>query len=178
MLIGILIAVGLLAVLFTVAAFLPKTFLVSRSVAIAAPAKAGFELVNDLHRWPRWSPFENKDPKMERTYGELPAGAGATFSWSGNAVAGKGRVTIVESRPPDLIRIKLEMYKPFAATNAIEFTFVPQGGQTIATLTMTGTKNFAARIMCIFISMDRMVGGDFEAGLASLKKLAENPASP
>jgi hypothetical protein len=177
MLIAIPIALAILFIsLMTIAALQPADFRIARSVAIAAPPAAAFGPVNDLRRWEAWSPFEKHDPQMQRNYGEISTGAGATFSWSGNRRAGAGRVTILESRPSDLIRIKLEMFRPFAAINAVEFTFRPEGAQTVATWSMTGKNALMAKAVGLIMNMDKMVGGEFEQGLASLKKLAEAPA--
>ena len=174
MLLKILIPVAVIVLGFlVVVALQPADYRVTRTATIAAPAAAAFAQVNDFHNWQAWSPWEKIDPAMKRTYGGAPAGAGATYAWVGNKEVGEGRMTIMESRPSELIRIKLEFVKPFRATNIAEFTFEPRGDQTAVTWTMTGQKNFLTKGIHLFMNMDRMVGGSFEAGLAQMKALVE-----
>ena len=132
--------------------------------------------MNDLHKWGAWSPWAKLDPAMKETHEGAPAGTGAIYSWAGNSEVGEGRMMITESRPNELVRIKLEFLKPFAATNTTEFTFKPEGNQTAVTWDMTGEKNYISKAMCMFVSMDKMVGGDFEKGLVALKSVSENIA--
>jgi hypothetical protein len=113
---------------------------------------------------------------MKQAYEGAAAGTGAVYTWVGNKEVGEGRMTITESRPNDLIRIKLEFFKPFAATNTAEFTFKPEGNQTAVTWSMTGDNNFIAKAVHLFMNMDKMIGGQFEKGLASMKSLVEVPA--
>jgi hypothetical protein len=115
---------------------------------------------------------------MKQTYEGAPAGTGAVYTWAGNNQGGVGRMTITDSRPSDLIRIKLEFFKPFAATNQSEFTFRPEGDQTAVTWSMTGNNNFMAKAVHLFMNMDKMVGGQFEKGLAQMKSAAEATAKP
>ena len=164
---------ALVAVVLIVAAFQPSTFAVSRSTLISAPPSALFPEVNDLHRWTAWSPFEKLDPGMQRRFEGAPAGVGAVYAWAGNSQAGTGKMTITESRPGELIGIKLEFLKPMAAVSQTTFTFQPESGQTRVTWAMTGTNNYVAKIFCLFVNMDKVVGGQFEEGLANLKKVAE-----
>lgn len=171
----ILIAVaGIIVVFVGVVAFQPNDFRVSRSATIAAPASELFEHVNDFHQWGAWSPYEKLDPAMKRTYSGPKSGIGAAYGWdSEKQEAGAGRMTILESTPAELIRIKLEFLKPFAATNTAEFTFKPEGENTVVTWSMYGSKNFMFKAAGLFMNMDKMVGGDFEKGLANMKVLAE-----
>jgi Polyketide cyclase / dehydrase and lipid transport len=170
----ILIGLALLIVVFlVVAAFQPSDFRVARSISIAAPPAAIFPRVNDFHQWVAWSPWEKLDPEMKRTYEGPSAGSGASYGWVGNNKVGEGRATIVESRPNELIRIKLDFVKPFASTSLAEYTFRAEGNQTTVTWSMAGEKNFATKAICLIVSMDKMVGGDFEKGLADLKKVSE-----
>ena len=179
MLTKILIVVAVLVVaLVVVVATRPSAFRIVRSATITAPPPAAFELVNDLRAWRAWSPWEKRDPALQRTYEGAPAGQGAAYSWAGNNEVGEGRMTITESRPDELVRIRLEFFKPFAATNEAVFTFEPRGEQTLVTWSMTGHNGFMAKAFCMFVDMDRMVGGDFEKGLAELKRVAESPATP
>jgi len=173
------VLVGLLAivvVLVGVVAMQPSEFHVARATTIAAPAPVVFAQVNDFHKWEAWNPFGKLDPAAKQTYEGAPAGAGAIYAWSGNSQVGKGRMTMVESRPSDLIRIKLEFLKPMAGTSTAEFAFKPDGDRTAVTWSMSGTNNFLAKAMCLVVNMDRMIGGQFEKGLADLKAIAEAAA--
>src|SRR6266404_5700307 len=164
-----------LVVLVVVIALQPSHYRVERSATMNAPAGAVFAQVNDFHRWNAWSPWAKLDPAMKQKFEGAPAGTGAVYTWAGNKDVGEGRMTITESHPGDLIKIKLEFIKPFAATNATDFAFKPQGNQTTVTWTMSGDKNFIAKAFGIFMNMDKMVGGDFEKGLAQLKLIVEAP---
>src|SRR5205823_3997824 len=119
------------------------------------------------------SPWAKRDPAMRQTYEGATSGAGAVYSWAGNRNVGEGRMTLTESRPNESIRIRLEFLKPFASTADTEFTFKPEASGTLVTWCMTGKKNFASKAFCLFMNMDKMVGGDFEKGLAELKAAAE-----
>ena len=174
MLIKVLIAIAVILVLFAVIVTLqPSSFRVARSTSISAPATAVFAQVNDFHRWEAWNPWGKIDPAMQQSYQGAAAGTGAVYTWAGNHEVGVGRMTITDSRPSDLIRIKLEFFKPFAATNQSDFTFKPEGDQTVVTWSMTGTNNFMAKAVHLFMNMDKMVGGQFEKGLAQMKASAE-----
>ena len=165
----VVIVVGLVAVI----ALQPSRYRVSRSTTIAAPAPVVFAQVNDFHRWTAWSPWEKIDPAMKRTYEGPPAGVGTSYTWVGKGEVGEGRMTIVESRPSDLIQVKLEFVKPFAGTSVAEFTFKPEGDRTQVTWSMTGDKNFIAKAIHVVMSMDRMIGDQFDKGLAAMKTVAE-----
>ncbi len=170
----ILIVLAAIVVVFVVVvAMQPSDFRVARSATISAPAPAVFAQVNDFHKWEEWSPWAKLDPAAKSTFEGPPAGTGAIFRWAGNKEVGEGSMTITESRPSDLIRIKLEFLKPFAATNTAEFTFKPEGDQTAVTWSMSGQSNFIGKAFCLFMDMDKMVGGQFEKGLASMKSIAE-----
>jgi len=173
----VLIALAVIVVvLVVVVALQPSEFRVARSKTISAPPAVVFAQVNDFHKWEAWNPWGKIDPAMKHTYEGAPAGTGAVYSWTGNREVGEGRMRITESRPSDLIRIKLEFLKPFAATNTAEFTFKPEGSKTAVTWSMTGNKNFMAKAIHLFMNMDKMIGGQFEKGLAEMKSIAE--ASP
>ena len=148
-------------------------FRVTRSAAIAAPPEAVFSQVNDLHRWEAWSPWAKLDPTAKNSYEGPAAGVGAAFSWAGNNQVGEGRMTITESRPNDLIRMDLEFKKPIKASNITEFTFKPEGNLTVVTWTMSGKNNFISKAIGLFMDCDKMVGGQFEKGLAQIKSIAE-----
>jgi len=174
MLIKALIALAAVVIVFVaIVAMQPSDFRVARTALIAAPAPAVFAQVNDYRNWKAWSPYEKLDPAMKKTYEGAAAGTGAIYTWAGNSQAGEGRATITESRPSELIRIKLEFLKPFAATNTAEFTFKPEGERTAVTWSLTGTRNFMFKAVGLFMNMDKMVGSQFEEGLAQLKSVAE-----
>ena len=169
--IGVVVVIGVFAV---IVAMRPSDFRVERSAVVAAPAPVVFAQVNDLHNWDAWSPFAKLDPAAKQTFEGPRAGTGAALAWAGNRQAGEGRMTITESRPYELIRFRLDFVKPFAVTNTAEFTFTPQGNQTAVTWSMSGRQNFMAKAFCMFMSMDKMVGGEFEKGLAQMKSVAES----
>lgn len=161
-----------------VVALRPAGFRVSRTAAISAPAPVVFAEVNDFRKWGAWSPFEKLDPAMKKTYEGAPAGTGAVYTWAGNRNAGEGRATITESRPNELIRIRLDFAKPFRGTSVAEFAFKPAGDGTAVSWSLIGENNFVCRAMCLFVSMDKMCGRQFEAGLADLKKVVESTPKP
>jgi hypothetical protein len=173
-LIDVVLFVVILAVVFAVVVALrPAEFRIARTATMSAPAPVVFDQVNDFHHWDAWSPWAKIDPAMKQTYEGAPAGTGAIYTWIGNKQVGEGRMTILESRPSDLVKIKLEFMKPFKATNAAEFTFQPQGAQTAVTWSMSGRNNFFLKAFGLFMNMDKMIGGDFEKGLASMKAVSE-----
>jgi hypothetical protein len=170
----ILIALAVIIVVFLiVVALQPVEYRVMRSASVSAPPAAVFPQVNDFHNWEAWSPWAKLDPAMKQTYDGTPAGTGASYSWAGNSKVGEGRMTITDSRPNDLVRIKLDFIKPFASTADTEFTFKPEGDQSRVTWTMSGRKNFMTKMFGLFVSMDKMIGKDFEKGLAQMKTVVE-----
>ena len=173
----ILIALAvIIVVLVVIVALQPSDFRVTRSTTISAPPPAVFAQVNDFHKWQAWNPWGKIDPAMKQTYEGAPAGTGAIYTWSGNNEVGEGRMTITDSRPNELIRVKLEFFKPFAGTNTADFTFKPEGNQTLVTWSMFGEKNFMAKAIHLVMNMDKMIGGQFEKGLADMKSVVEAPA--
>ena len=173
-LIGLVVVVAVFA---GVVALQPSDFRVVRSATISAPPAAVFSQVNDFHKWEAWSPWAKKDPAARNTFEGAPSGTGAVFTWAGNREVGEGRMTLTESLPPELIRIRMDFVKPFAGTNMVQFTFRPEGSQTVVTWSMAGRNNFIAKAFCLFMNMDKMVGGEFEKGLAQMKVIAEAAAS-
>ena len=174
MLIKALIALAVIViVVVVVVAARPAEFRVARTARIAAPPAAVFAQVNDFHKWDAWNPWATLDPAMKQSYEGVPAGAGAVYTWAGNSHVGEGRMTLTESRPSDLIRIKMEFLKPFAGTSTAEFTFRPEGDQTVVTWSMEGRNNFMAKAIHLVMNMDKMIGGQFEKGLAQMKAVAE-----
>ncbi len=168
----------IVVVLIVIVALQPSEFRVARSANMSAAAPAVFAQVNDFHKWEAWNPWGKIDPAMKQTYEGAPAGVGAIYTWTGNSEVGQGRMTITDSRPSDLVRITLEFFKPFAATNIAEFTFKPEGNRTAVTWSMTGKKNFMAKAIHLFMNMEKMIGGQFEQGLAAMKSVAERTTKP
>ena len=172
----ILIALVVVVIGFVlVVAMQPSEFRIVRSATISAAPPAVFTQVNDFHKWEAWSPWAKLDPAAKTTFEGPSAGTGAIFKWAGNKEVGEGSMTITESRPSDLIRIRLEFLKPFAATNTAQFSFNPAGNQTVVTWSMEGRNNFIAKAVCLFMNMDKMLGGQFEKGLANMKSIVEAP---
>jgi hypothetical protein len=177
MVIKVLIALVVIAVVFViVVSTRPPAFRYTRSTSISAPASVVFAQVNDLHKWEAWSPWAKMDPNAKSTFAGPSAGTGAAMSWAGNRNVGEGRMTITESRPSEFIRFRLDFLKPFAATNTGEFTFQPQGSQTLVTWSMFGPNSFMGKAVNLFINCEKMVGGQFEKGLADLKSVSEASA--
>lgn len=170
--IAVIIAIAI-AVVLILAATKPNTLRVQRVTSIRAPADKIFPMINDFHQWRGWSPYENKDPAMQRTYEGSASGKGAVYAWDGNKNVGSGRMEILEASVPSKITIKLDFFKPFEGHNTAEFTMLPQGDVTNLTWTMSGPAAFMSKLIQVFMNMDHMIGRDFEAGLANLKKLAE-----
>jgi hypothetical protein len=176
LLLAVVVVVVGIAAFAVVVALQPSHYQVQRSATMNAPAAVVFNQVNDFHKWDAWSPWAKLDPNMKTTHEGPAAGTGAVYSWVGNSDVGEGKMTITDSKPADLVKIKLEFIKPFAATSDTVFTFRPQGNQTAVTWTMDGENNFIGKAFCMFMNMDKMVGGDFEKGLAQMKTVAEKAA--
>jgi len=171
---SILLTAAIIAILlFVIIAGRPDEFTVMRSAKISAPPEKVFPHVNELKKWDAWSPWAKLDPNCKITFEGPAAGSGASYIWSGNNKVGEGRMTITESRPNELIGLKLEFLRPFKATNVAEFTFKSAGDQTEVVWSMTGKNNFFFKVFGLFMDCDSMAGKDFEKGLASLKTLAE-----
>jgi hypothetical protein len=168
---------ALVGLLVLIVALRPSEFRVARTANVSAPPSAVFQQVNDFHNWEAWNPWGKIDPAMKKTYEGAPAGVGAVYTWVGNGQVGEGRMTITESRPSDFIRIKLEFFKPFRGTNTAEFTFEPEGDQTAVTWAMTGKLAFVPKIFHLFMNMDKMIGSQFEKGLADMKAVVEGVPS-
>ena len=170
--IAIAVAIAI-AIVLVLAATKPDTFSVRRVTTVRAPPEKIFPLINDFHQWGTWSPWEEKDPAMKRTYSGTGSGKGAVYAWDGNKNVGTGRMEILEVSAPSKIVIKLDFFKPFEAHNTAEFTMLPQGDATSLRWLMHGPAPFMSKVMQVFMNMDKMIGKDFEAGLAKLKKLTE-----
>ena len=169
----LLIVVLAVVALLIVAAFRPDTFRVERVIQINAPADRIYPLIDDFHRWTAWSPWEKRDPALKRDYSGAASGKGAVYAWEGNKDVGQGRMEILEAMPPSRIVIKLDFLKPFEAHNTAEFTLQPAAGGTELRWAMHGPQPYLFRLMSLLFNMDKMVGKDFEAGLASIKAIAE-----
>jgi uncharacterized protein YndB with AHSA1/START domain len=174
--IAVVLAIAI-AVVLILAATKPDTFSVRRAATVKAPPEKIFSLINDFHQWGTWSPWENKDPAMKRSYSGAESGKGAIYAWDGNKNVGSGRMEILDASQPSKIVIKLDFFKPFEAHNTAEFTMLPQDDASNATTDinwqMHGPAPFMSKVMQVFMNMDRMVGKDFEIGLANLKRLTE-----
>jgi hypothetical protein len=170
----ILLAIAFIVLLlFIVIAGRPDEFKLVRAAKMAAAPSAVFAHVNELRKWENWSPWAKLDPDAKSIFEGPSAGTGAVMRWAGNKKVGEGSMTITESRPGEMIRIRLEFLKPFKATNTAEFTFNPEDGQTTVIWSMTGTNNLFFKAFGLFMNCDDMVGRDFEKGLAQLKSIAE-----
>ena len=170
--VGVLVVISIAGVL-ALAATKSDAFRVERTASIKAPPEKIFALINDLHGWGAWSPYEKKDPAMKRTFSGAASGKGAIYEWDGNKNVGKGRMEITETSPPSRILIKLDFISPFEGHNTAEFTMIPKNDATTVTWAMDGPAPFISKVMQVFLNLDSMIGNDFEEGLANLKTLAE-----
>lgn len=167
---GVVLLIAGLAVLV---ATRPADFRIARSMRVAAPPPKVFPLVNDFHEWDHWSPWAKLDPNAAYKFDGPASGQGAKFSWVGNREVGEGSMTITESRPHDLIAIRLDFLKPFQATNTAEFTFQPRGNETEVTWSMFGKNSFMGKAFAMIVDCDKMMGSKFEEGLTAMKATAE-----
>jgi hypothetical protein len=169
----------LIVVVLVLAGFLlyvltrPNELRVERKGRMRARPEQLFEELNDLRRWVGWSPWERLDPAMVKTHSGAERGVGAIYSWKGNAKVGEGRMEILESSPPTLVRIKLDFIKPFPSSNTTTFTLAPQGEFTEMTWAMRGPAGFMTKLMCVFMDLDQAIGKDFERGIANLREVVE-----
>lgn len=153
------------------------TFTVERSAHIDAPPARVYEQVADFHKWQRWSPWEELDPDLRRSYSGPEAGPGAGYAWSGNRKAGQGRMQITEATEPSRVEIDLVFEKPWKAHNTTVFDIAADGSGSRVVWTLTGPRTFMTRVMGVFKSMDAMIGPDFEKGLDRLKHVTETSAA-
>lgn len=168
------VLVLVLAALSIVIATRPDTYLVSRQTTIAAPPEKVFARINDFRQWKDWSPWARLDPAMKLTFSGPATGTGSVYEWTGNRDVGKGRMTIKDSQPPSKVSIHLEFIEPFASVSDTDFVLEPAPDGTRVTWSMHGGMNFMFKAMCLFMGgMDKMVGPDYEKGLALLKALSE-----
>ncbi len=169
----LMLAAIAVAVFVIVVSRQPDDFKVTRSATMAAPVSAVFVQVNDLLKWEAWSPWAKLDPAAKNEFEGPESGVGAIMRWSGNNKVGVGSMTIIESLSDELVRFKLDFLKPFKATNTAEFTFKSEGDQTVVTWSMLGKNNFISKAMGLIMNCDKMVGGQFEQGLSSIKSIVE-----
>lgn len=171
--IGGAVLLVLVAAVLVVASTKPDTFRVARTATIKAPPEEIFGFIDDFRKWDAWSPYEKLDPAMTRTYGATTKGKGAVYAWDGNSKVGAGRMEIIEDSPPSQITIKLDFARPFEGHNVAAFTLKAGEDATTVTWAMDGPLAYVAKVMSVFFDMDRMIGKEFETGLANLKALAE-----
>lgn len=167
---GLLAAIALLLIF---AATRPDTFRVERSISIKAEPAKVYALLNDFHHFPSWSPWQNLDPGMQTTHSGAPSGQGAVYAWSGNDAVGAGRMEILQTVPNASVTVKLDFLKPFEAHNTTQYSLASTGGNTTVNWAMFGPSPYISKLMGVFVSMDSMIGKDFERGLANLKAVAE-----
>lgn len=161
-----------LAVVFAIAATKPPQFRVERTLSMKAAPERPFALINDFRKWTQWSPWENVDADLKRTYSGTEAGVGTKYAWEGKK-AGAGTMEITESTSPSKIVLALHFTKPFPANNITEFTLTQAGDETTVVWVMYGPSSLMHRVMSIFMNMDALIGKDFEKGLAAMKQAAE-----
>lgn len=173
-LLGTLIALGVIVVAFLgIVAMQPSHYHIERTANMTAPPEAIFAQVNDFHNWEAWSPWLELDPNAKNTFEGPESGEGAVFRWVGNENVGEGSMTILESRPKELVKYRLDFIKPFEDTATSEFVLKPDGDQTAVTWSMDGKYNFVGKAICLFMDMDKMIGDSYEEGLANIKKIVE-----
>ena len=161
------------AALLGYAATKPDTFEVRRSASIKAPPERIFAILNDFQRWGAWSPYEQKDPAMQRSFSGAATGKGAVYAWDGNKDVGQGRMEITDAAAPTKLTLKLDFMKPFESNCIVDFTLEPKGGETVVTWNMRGPSPYIVKVMHTIFDMDKMVGKDFETGLANLRAISE-----
>jgi uncharacterized protein YndB with AHSA1/START domain len=175
---AVIVIVVLLLGLWAAIATRPQTFTIERSATIAAAPERIFPLINDFHAWEQWSPWDKLDPNLRRTYSTPASGVGAAYAWVGNRNVGEGRMTIVESDPNERVLIRLDFIRPLAATNDTVFTLTPNEGGTYVSWRMQGKNTLVGKIMSFFMDMDKIIGKNFEDGLAGMAVAAgDNPAA-
>jgi hypothetical protein len=173
MLIKVISAIALALLAFVVYVVTrPPAFRYQRTLPIAAAPEVLFGWINDLRRFQEWNPYAKLDPHCHITYSGPTSGVGSSYSWKGNSQVGEGTMTIIESRPGQLVRARMEFRKPFAGTHTAEFTLRPEGGKTVVTWSLTGENNLVGKLMSVCIDCDKLAGGEFEKGLATLSILA------
>ena len=176
MLITILVVAALLTFLFVVISK-PNNFRLQRSITINAPAATVYRHIDDFRQWKNWSPWEQLDPDLKRTFSGESSGIGAVYDWQSNGKAGQGQMTIREAAPAHRLLINLDFIKPIRATNSAEFLLQSSGDNTVVTWAMFGPSPFMSKLMGTLMNMDDLIGKDFERGLENLKRLSEQDAA-
>lgn len=166
------IIVVVVAVVLVIAMNKPDEFSVQRTASINAPPEKIFAYIDDFHKWTAWSPYEHRDPNLQRTFSGAPSGKGSIYEWTGNSEVGQGRMEILESSLAK-VAIQLDFIEPMEARNKAEFILQPKGGATEVSWVMSGPSNLMYKVASVFMDMDKMIGADFEKGLADLKKVSE-----
>jgi uncharacterized protein YndB with AHSA1/START domain len=175
----VLFAVVAIAAVFAVyVALQPSSFRIERSAIIVAPPAAVFAEVNNFHNWEGWSPWAKLDPNAKATFEGPDAGEGAVFRWDGNEKIGAGSMTVLESKPDERVKVRIDFQKPHVASHTAEFTLKPDGPRTLVTWVMSGEHGYLEKAVSVFANIDALVGGQFEQGLANLKKVAESKSAP
>jgi len=177
LLVALAVLAAVVVVFVIVVSIQPADFRITRSATMSAAPADVFAQVNDFHNWNAWSPWAKLDPAAKNSFEGPSSGEGAVFRWAGNDEVGEGSMTITESRPPELVGIRLDFLRPFEGTSNAEFTFKPVGDQTEVTWSMHGENNFIAKAFCMFMDMEKMLGDQFEQGLANLKSIVETKPS-
>ena len=176
--IGVGVLVLALAIFAIVVAMQPSDFQIARTTTVAAAPRAVFDQVNDLRKWDNWSPWAKLDPDAKVSFEGSKAGTGAVFKWSGNDKIGEGKMTVTDSKPANLVKLKVDFVKPFEGSNVSEFSFKPDGKGTAVTWSMSGRNdNFFAKAICLVMNMQASLGGEMEKGLAQMKTVAEGRGS-
>jgi uncharacterized protein YndB with AHSA1/START domain len=172
MMLKILLGLVVLIVIFLlVVVTRPADFRVARSATIAAPPAALFSQVNDHRKFAVWNPFLKRDPNVKNAYSGPESGVGAVCSWDGNKEIGAGSATITESKPNELVRLRMDWKRPMEGVATVDFTFKPEGDNTVVTWAMYGKNNFMGKLASLFIDCEKMVGPQFDQGLAELGKV-------
>ena len=171
--VGVVLGVIMVAAVLAFAATRPDSLHIQRVTVINAPPETIFPLINDFHRWSSWSPYENVDPAMKRTYSGAANGPGAVYEWEGNMQIGQGRMEITDTSQASSVTIKLDFIKPLEGHDIARFTLVPEGEATTVTWTMDGPSRYVGKLIGVFVNMDTMIGDQFDTGLANLKAIAE-----
>ena len=174
----LLVALAIVALFFVYVATQPSTFRVERSAIIVAPSDVVFGQINNFHNWDAWSPWATLDPNAKMTFEGPEAGKGAVVRWAGNSEVGEGSMTVLDSTPNDHIKIRVAFEKPWASVSDSEFMIRPDGPRTVVTWVMSGDMGFFEKAMCVFVNGQKMIGAQFEKGLANLKKVAEGKSAP
>jgi carbon monoxide dehydrogenase subunit G len=168
-----LLVLAAIVILFGYGATRPDEFRITRKVSIKAPPDAIYSRISDMRRFNEWNPFVKGDPSVKLVYSAITAGPGGSYDWDSTGQAGKGRMAITDVLPPNRVAMALQFEAPMKANNKVVFTLRPQDSNTEVTWEMTGTYGFAHKIMDVAFNFEKLIGGEFDKGLADLKSQAE-----